>query len=42
LDRARAEVAAMPAPPTLVEVQQVLSVIPGNLTEDFIAEREDR
>jgi hypothetical protein len=32
----------MPAPPTLVEVQQVLSVIPGNLTEDFIAEREDR
>ena len=42
LERVRAEVAAMPHIPTLEEVQQALSKIPGSLTEDFIAEREDR
>ena len=42
LERVRAEVAAMPRIPTLEEVQQAMSKIPGSLTEDFIAEREDR
>ena len=42
LERVRAEVAAMPHPPTLEEVQRALSKIPGSLTEDFITEREDR
>ncbi len=41
-ERVRAEVAAMPHIPTLEEVQQALSKIPGSLTEDFSAEREDR
>ena len=42
LERVRAEVAGMTDIPSLEEVQQMLSVIPGSLTEDFIAEREDR
>ncbi len=42
LERVRAEVSAMPHIPTLEEVQQALSKIPGTLTGDFSAEREDR
>ena len=42
LERVRTEVAAMPHIPTLEEVQRALSKIPGSLTEDFSAEREDR
>ena len=42
LERVRAEVAAMPHIPALEQVQQALSKIPGSLTEDFSAEREDR
>jgi predicted DNA-binding antitoxin AbrB/MazE fold protein len=42
LERVRAEVAGMTDIPSLEEVQRMLSAIPGSLTEDFIAEREDR
>ena len=42
LERVRAEVAAIPCIPTLEEVQQAMSKIPGSLTEVFVAEREDR
>jgi len=38
----RAEVAAMKSIPTIEQVQQALSAIPGSLVEDFHAEREDR
>ena len=41
LEWARAEVAGMTDIPSLEEIQQMLSVIPGSLTEDFAAERED-
>jgi predicted DNA-binding antitoxin AbrB/MazE fold protein len=41
LNWAKAEVAAMPHIPTLQEVQEVTSKIPGSLVEDFIAEREE-
>jgi predicted DNA-binding antitoxin AbrB/MazE fold protein len=36
-----AEVAAMPRIPSLEEVQTITSRIPGSLTGDFIAEREE-
>ena len=42
LERARAEVALMNQRPSLLEVQKMLSAIPGSLSADFIAEREDR
>jgi predicted DNA-binding antitoxin AbrB/MazE fold protein len=42
LERVRAEVAGMTDIPSLEEVQRMLSIIPGSLTEDFAAEREDR
>ncbi len=42
LERVRAEVAGMTSIPSLEDVQRMLSVIPGSLTEDFAAEREDR
>ena len=42
LERVRAEVAGMTGIPSLEEVQRMLSGIPGSLTEDFLAEREDR
>ena len=38
---AQAEVAAMPRIPSLEEVQQIMSKIPGSLAEDFAAEREE-
>jgi predicted DNA-binding antitoxin AbrB/MazE fold protein len=41
LERVKAEVASMRDVPSLAEVQRQLAVIPGSLTEDFIAERED-
>jgi len=42
LARMRAEVAAMDNIPTLEEVRRELSVIPGSMVDDFIAERDDR
>jgi|HubBroStandDraft_5_1064220.scaffolds.fasta_scaffold2951335_1 predicted DNA-binding antitoxin AbrB/MazE fold protein len=42
LEQVRAEVAGMTEIPSLEEVQRMLSAIPGSLTEDFVAEREDR
>jgi predicted DNA-binding antitoxin AbrB/MazE fold protein len=42
LERVRAEVAGMKQIPSLEEVQRMLSAIPGSLTDDFVAEREDR
>ncbi|MBI3801841.1 MAG: antitoxin family protein [Deltaproteobacteria bacterium] len=42
IERARKEVVAMARIPSLEEVQQRLSKIPGSMTEEFIAEREDR
>lgn len=42
IERAKQEVAGMARIPTLDEVQQCLSKIPGSLTDDFAAEREDR
>ena len=42
LERVRAEVAGMTGIPSLEEVQRMLSAIPGSLTDDFVAEREDR
>lgn len=42
LERVRAEVAGMTDIPSLEEVQRILSAIPGSLTADFVAEREDR
>jgi predicted DNA-binding antitoxin AbrB/MazE fold protein len=41
LEWARAEVAAMPQIPSLEEVQDILSKIPGSLADDFAAEREE-
>jgi predicted DNA-binding antitoxin AbrB/MazE fold protein len=42
LEKAKAEVASMKERPSLLEVQKMLSAIPGSLSADFIAEREDR
>ena len=42
LERVRAEVAGLTEIPSLEEVQRMLSVIPDSLTQDFVAEREDR
>ncbi len=42
VERARKEVEAMGQIPSLEEVQRILSKIPGSLSEDIIAEREDR
>jgi len=42
LEPIRAEVAAMGYLPKLEEGQRALSKIPGNLTDDFILEREER
>ena len=42
IERAKQEVAGMARIPTLEEVQQRLSKIPGSLTDDFAAEREYR
>jgi predicted DNA-binding antitoxin AbrB/MazE fold protein len=41
IEWAQAEVAAMPHIPSLDEVQKIMSKIPGSLTEDFAAEREE-
>ena len=41
LEWAQAEVAAMPHIPSLEEVQNIMSKIPGSLVEDFAAEREE-
>jgi predicted DNA-binding antitoxin AbrB/MazE fold protein len=42
LEEARAEVAQMTDIPSIEEIQQMLSIIPGSLSEDLAAEREDR
>jgi predicted DNA-binding antitoxin AbrB/MazE fold protein len=42
LETVRAEAAALRHVPTLEEVQRAMSKIPGSLTEDFTAEREER
>jgi predicted DNA-binding antitoxin AbrB/MazE fold protein len=42
VERARREVEAMEHIPTLEEVRRILSKIPGSLSADIIAEREDR
>ncbi|MFN0169961.1 MAG: antitoxin family protein [Bryobacteraceae bacterium] len=39
LERARAEVAAMPDPPTIEEVRSLLSAIPGSMAEEVMAQR---
>lgn len=39
MERARAEVAAMAALPTIEEVRALLSTIPGSVSETVIAER---
>jgi len=41
-ERVRKEVQTMDYNPTLEEVRRILSKIPGSLSEDIIAEREDR
>lgn len=41
IERAKAEVAAMTYVPSIEEVQQIMSKIPGSLAEDFAAEREE-
>ena len=38
----QSQVASMKDIPSLEEVQQMLSAIPGSLAQDFVAEREDR
>ncbi len=42
VEQARHEVEAIRNIPTLEDVQSILSKIPGSLSEDIIAEREDR
>src|ERR1019366_4751882 len=42
LDTVRAEAAALGYVPSLEDVQQAMSKIPGSLTADFMAEREER
>ena len=39
VERARTELARRPAVPSLEEVRQVAAVIPGNWSDDIIAER---
>jgi predicted DNA-binding antitoxin AbrB/MazE fold protein len=39
VERARAELARRPAVPSIEEVQQAAAVIPGNWSDDIIAER---
>jgi predicted DNA-binding antitoxin AbrB/MazE fold protein len=41
IEKAKAEVAAMTHVPSIEEVQQIMSKIPGSLAEDFAAEREE-
>jgi predicted DNA-binding antitoxin AbrB/MazE fold protein len=41
VERARAEVAALPPVPTIEEVRSMLASIPGSLSADVIAERGD-
>lgn len=41
VQRARAEVAALEAIPTIEEVRSALASIPGSLSEEVIAERGD-
>jgi predicted DNA-binding antitoxin AbrB/MazE fold protein len=41
IESARKEVAAMERMPALEEVQRLLSIIPGSVAADIIAERED-
>ncbi len=41
VERARAEVGALIAPPTIEEVRAALASIPGSLSGDVIAERGD-
>ncbi len=42
IEKARREVAKMERIPTLLEVQQRMSKIPGSMASEIIAEREDR
>ena len=42
LERVRAQVASEPPPPSLEEVQERLSKIPGSMAELIIEEREER
>ncbi len=42
VEQLRKELEGTGPPPGLEEVRRRLSKIPGNMTEDFIAEREDR
>ena len=39
VERARAEVATLPPPPTIEQVRALLASIPGSLSADVIAER---
>jgi predicted DNA-binding antitoxin AbrB/MazE fold protein len=39
VERARTELAGRPAVPSIEEVQQAAAVIPGNWSDDIIAER---
>jgi len=41
VERALAEVAALPSVPTIEEVRSMLASIPGSLSEDVIDERGD-
>jgi predicted DNA-binding antitoxin AbrB/MazE fold protein len=41
LEWAQGDVAAMPRIPSLEEVQEVMSKIPGSLAGDFLTEREE-
>jgi predicted DNA-binding antitoxin AbrB/MazE fold protein len=41
VEKAKAEVAAMNHVPSIEEVHQIMSKIPGSLAEDFAAEREE-
>jgi predicted DNA-binding antitoxin AbrB/MazE fold protein len=41
VEKAKAEVAAMNHVPSIEEVLQIMSKIPGSLAEDFAAEREE-
>jgi predicted DNA-binding antitoxin AbrB/MazE fold protein len=42
LERVRKEVAETGPAPSLEEVRRILSKIPGNMSDDLIAEREER
>jgi predicted DNA-binding antitoxin AbrB/MazE fold protein len=41
LERARLEVSTLVTPPTIDEVRAALASIPGSLSDDVIAEREE-